>query len=248
MPLRHGSLAGAATGAALVGAVSSYWAIGAVASRPGRRVARRAVVCEVPTRRGQIALTFDDGPDPEYTEKVVDALGPARATFFVLGRNARRHPELVRATASVGHEIASHGFGHERLTRLTPRRTIADLEAGRDAVVEATQGMPPRYYRPPHGLFNLAAWCAAPRLGMARALWSISSRDWADAATPESIATRVLDAAAPGKVVLMHDAGGRSGRAAVTVRAIPLILEGLRGRGLEPVTLTELIDKAARSR
>jgi peptidoglycan/xylan/chitin deacetylase (PgdA/CDA1 family) len=228
------------------GAAASYWLIGGVASRPGRRLARKHVVARVRTRQPHIALTFDDGPDPVYTQLVVDALGAggAAATFFVLGANARLHPHIVRHSLSAGHEIASHGFAHDRLTRLTPRRTVGDLRAASTAIVDATAGVAPRFYRPPHGLFNLAAWHAAPRLGMERALWSRSARDWAVGETPDSVARRVLDGVGAGEVVLLHDAGGFDGRAAVTADALPLILAGLRRKGLIPVTLSQLVDRA----
>ena len=239
--MSSGAALSTAAGVAVAAAVSSYWAIAAVASKPARRVTHGLVVSRVRTGLDRVALTFDDGPDPRFTPQVMDALGDVRATFFVLGRQVREFPSVVRAAHEAGHEIASHGFGHERLTRLTPRRTLSDLRDGRDAVAEAI-GVAPRFYRPPHGLFNLVAWYASPRLGMRRTLWSTSARDWSPGATPESVAERVLEAAAPGQVVLMHDAGGHDGRAAVTVAAIPLILDGLRRRGLQPVTLSELVD------
>ncbi len=219
--------------------VGSYWGINALSTRTGRRLAGNRLVSLVPTCRPEIALTFDDGPDPLYSLQIADALGEGRATFFVVGERVCRYPEVVAALDRRGHEIASHGYAHRKLTRSGPLATVQDLRASVDAVRSAT-GSSPRYYRPPHGLFNLAAWFAAPRLGLARALWSDSSRDWHQDATPESIVRAVLDVARPGAVILMHDghANGDGNRAARTLAAIPAIIDGLEVLGLRSVTLS----------
>jgi peptidoglycan/xylan/chitin deacetylase (PgdA/CDA1 family) len=220
--------------------VGSYWGIGAVATQRGRRLASPFVVSSVATQRPAVALTFDDGPDARHTRGVVDALGASRATFFVLGNRTRQWPSIVRETAEAGHEIASHGYDHTHLWKLSPSQTMQDLRDGRQAIIDAT-GRPPAAYRPPHGLFNLSAWIGAEKLGMRRTLWSASARDWADDASPESITARALAGARAGAVILMHDGGGSSDRAEKTVQAVPAILAGLRQLGLEAVTLTELL-------
>lgn len=232
-----------AAGGVGAGMVAAYWGIGGVASRRVRPFASSWVVSQVPTRRPAVALTFDDGPDPEFTARITEALGAARATFFVLGARTRAWPSLVRETFAAGHEIASHGDDHTHLWTLSPRATLRDLHAGHRAVCDAI-GQPPTAYRPPHGLFNLAAWVGAPRLGMRRTLWSLSSRDFADGMTAEAVAARVLDGVRPGSVVLMHDSADGEDRPARTLAALPVVLEGLRARGLEPVTLGELLSGA----
>lgn len=236
-----------ATGAAALAAVAAgggaaalYWGIALAASGPGRRVFERSLVWRGAGDRPVVALTFDDGPHPRYTEAFARALDGERATFFALGASARRWPSVLREVASAGHEVACHGDTHRRMTRLSPRETAEELRRGRGAITKAA-GAEPRFFRPPHGLFNLAAWVWAPRLGMRRTLWTASARDWEATATPDSITGRVLDAAVPGAILLLHDAGGWEDRPARTLEALPGIVHGLRDRGLGLVTLTELV-------
>jgi peptidoglycan/xylan/chitin deacetylase (PgdA/CDA1 family) len=186
-----------------------------------------------------IALTFDDGPDPAYIGRFVDALGEARATFFVLGENVRRWPRLTRDISSAGHEVACHGDVHRNLATLGPGYTIEALRRAHESIADAV-GLAPRFYRPAYGVFNLPAWLAAPRLGMRRTLWSAWARDWEEQATPELICARILQGARPGAILLLHDADGSAGAPERTLSALPAILRGLRERGLQPVTMSEL--------
>lgn len=228
-----------AAGVAL-GAAGSYWGIAVGASGPGRRLFPRALLSSVATDRPEVALTFDDGPDPDFTERFLLALKGTPATFFSLGARARQWPELVRSIVEEGHEVACHGDTHRRLTRLSPSATVRELRRGAASIAEAS-GRAPRFFRPAHGLFNLAAWVETPRLGMRRTLWTASARDWEREATSESIAGRILGAAAPGAILLMHDSGGWPGRPSRTLAALPAIVEGLTDRGLRPVTLSRLV-------
>ncbi|MGZ6792336.1 MAG: polysaccharide deacetylase family protein, partial [Mycobacteriales bacterium] len=194
-------------------AAGSYWGVGAVAAAPARRATRDLVVSRVRTSRPEVALTFDDGPDPEWTLRIADALDGAPATFFVLGEQTRRHPEVVAELVRRGHEVACHGDRHRRLTRLSPRETVADLRAAHAAVLSAA-GTAPAFFRPPHGLLNLAACWESARLAMRPALWSTSSGDWRPDATVDGVCRQVVGTAVPGSVVLLHDGGGRPGRPA----------------------------------
>ena len=112
-------------------AVGSYWAAGLAVTDAGRRLLRRSVLSRVDTERRAVALTFDDGPDPHYTERFIDALDGSRATFFVLGEAVRRCPQIARSAAQAGHDVASHGDTHRRLSRLGPQATVAELRRGR---------------------------------------------------------------------------------------------------------------------
>ena len=239
---RRGVSAGAITGltCSVAGLVGSYWAVGAVATQRGRRIATSLVVSRVATERPAVALTFDDGPHERHTRRVVDALGASRATFFVLGNRTRQWPSIVRETMEAGHEIASHGYDHTHLWKLSPSQTMQDLRRARQAIMDAT-GRRPAAYRPPHGMFNLSAWIGAQKLEMRRTLWSASARDWAHDASPESITANALAGARAGAVILLHDGGGSDDRAEKTVQALPALLDGLRQRGLEAVTLAELL-------
>ncbi len=187
-----------------------------------------------------VALTFDDGPHPEGTPAALDALAAAgaRATFFLVGEQVRRFPELAAEVVARGHAVALHCDRHRNLLRLTPRAIRADLERAAAAVADAT-GRRPRLQRPPYGIFSAAGLRAVRGLGLAPLLWSKWGRDWTASATAESVATLALDGIGPGDVVLLHDADHYSvpGSWRATVAALPPILDRLQVLGLETVTL-----------
>lgn len=238
--------AAAGSAGALAATAAVYWGIGAVMVPPLRGLAGGQVLSDVRTARRLVALTFDDGPDPELVPGFLQALGGAPATFFVLGESVRRSPDAVRAIAAAGHEVACHGDDHVSLAHRLPAATVVGLRRARDSVAGAT-GRPPRYFRPPYGFFNGAAWAAAPRLGMRRTLWTAWARDWEPEATAERTSARILRAARPGAILLLHDARGRSGAPRRTMAAVPRILEGLSRRDLRPVTLSELVAAGRRT-
>ena len=160
--------------------------------------------------RRQVALTFDDGPDPVITERLLAALGDVPATFFWLGASVRRWPWLAREAAARGHELACHGDDHRPLAALGPRATVRSLRRARDYDRRGRRRRP-ALLPPAYGVFNAAAWVAAPRLGMRRTLWSRWAWDWQARATPRSIASRTLAGARPGGILLLHDADGSEG-------------------------------------
>src|SRR5262245_10872398 len=156
--------------------------------------------------RPRAALTFDDGPGP-WTADVLDALDRegVRATFFVLGRQARRHPELVRRIAAGGHELASHGDDHGILLFRGPRHVAGQLGRTEEAVREAIGAdVPLRLFRTPHGYRNPLTWAAARRRGYRMAGWT---RGTFDSSQPgaAAIAERAARALRPGAVILLHD-------------------------------------------
>jgi peptidoglycan/xylan/chitin deacetylase (PgdA/CDA1 family) len=151
-----------------------------------------------------IALTFDDGPDPDSTPAVLDLLAShdAVATFFCVGYRARQHPGLVRRIAEAGHAVGSHSETH-RVTGLSPRDTMADYLAGRRSL-EDVLGRPVPLFRPPHGHLGWRGARALRGSGLRTWLWTVDPADYAPGTTAES-AFRTLDTAAGGDVVLMHD-------------------------------------------
>jgi peptidoglycan-N-acetylglucosamine deacetylase len=222
-------------------AAAGYWGMAATVTPPVRRLlGDRLVLCSVPTTEPSLALTFDDGPDPALVGRFLAALDGSPCTFFVLGTCVRHAPGLARLTAASGHELACHGDTHQSLARLPPRATAVSLRRARATIADAC-GRPPRFYRPTYGIFNLAGWSVASCLGMRPTLWSAWARDWEERATPALIAARVLRAAAPGAILLLHDADGSPGAPERTLAALPLILNGLRDRGLRTVTLSDLV-------
>ncbi len=178
----------------------------------------------------RVLLTFDDGPHPQGTPAVLDLLREAdlKATFFLVGEQVERWPQLTAEIASAGHEVALHCHRHRCLLRLTPRQLRGDLRRARAAIAEAS-GQVPRRYRPPYGIFNAAALVLARAYGWEPLLWSRHGRDWQARATADSIAARVTRELRAGDVILLHDADHYSapGSWRQTVAALPRILDAL---------------------
>ncbi|HEY5428028.1 MAG TPA: polysaccharide deacetylase family protein [Solirubrobacteraceae bacterium] len=195
----------------------------------------------LPDARG-VALTFDDGPHPEGTPAVLDVLARAgaRATFFVVGEQVQRRPELVRDIVAGGHAVALHGHRHRLQLRLSTAQVADDLARGAAAVREAYGGgldQGPRWHRPPYGIYSPAGLRAARAQGLAPLLWSRWGRDWRKFTTPSRIAGRVTRSIIAGDVILLHDADFYSARGSHrrTVAALELILVELNLRKLDTV-------------
>ncbi|MEU6198850.1 polysaccharide deacetylase family protein [Streptomyces sp. NPDC047061] len=189
-----------------------------------------------------VALTFDDGPDPLSTPFFLRALDRrgVRATFFLLGSQARRSPGLVREIAAAGHEIGIHGWLHRPLLLRGPRATHDDFARARDLVGDLT-GQAPRLFRPPYGVMSTAAHLAARRLGLTPVLWTCWGEDWTARATPDSVhrtVTRDLDG---GGTILLHDSDCTSAPGAwrSALGALPRILDTCDRRGLAVGPLRE---------
>ena len=158
-----------------------------------------------PRGRGQIALTFDDGPNPAWTPQLLDLLAKHRihATFFLIGKHAVEEPYLTRYISDAGHVIGNHSWGHPNLALLSPRKVNEELKQTKQ-VLEHITGMPVRFFRPPYGGRRPDVLNAARDLGMTPVMWNVMTNDWKERSA-ENIATRISD-----KV----DACGRRGRAA----------------------------------
>lgn len=187
-----------------------------------------------------VALTFDDGPHPQGTPAVLEALreAGALATFFLAGEQVERRPALAAEIVAAGHRVELHCFRHRNQLRLTPRSLLDDAERARAAIEEAT-GQQVRDYRPPYGIFSAAGLRAIRRRGWRPVLWSRWGRDWRRRATPGSIAARATAGIGAGDVVLLHDADYYSARGSWirTAGALPSILETLGERGLRSMLL-----------
>jgi peptidoglycan/xylan/chitin deacetylase (PgdA/CDA1 family) len=189
------------------------------------------------------ALTFDDGPDPDGTPAVLEALSAAgaKATFFVLGVHARESPELIQSIVAEGHEVALHGMEHRRHDLLDPAEAEAELTAGIEAI-EAAGGKRPAWYRPPFGASSptLAALCEKLELGLA--YWTAWGQDWEES-SPARIAGLVGRDLQPGAIVLLHDSARYAQRpdAAATAGAVPLIAAAAREGGFELNSLSGAI-------
>lgn len=202
---------------------------------------RLGVVKRGPARR-MVALTFDDGPDPVHTPAILDALAAAgvRATFFMVGRRVEAAPAVARAVRDGGHDLGNHTYGHRHLWALSPAASVAEVDRGAAAVAEAT-GASPRYFRPPWGTFNWAAYVRAGQLGETRVLWSVRPEGWLRPAPGPRMAAHVVRKAHPGAIINLHDRGGHPSTPAATREALPHIIAGLRARGFEIVPLRVLL-------
>jgi len=187
---------------------------------------------------GGVALTFDDGPHPEGTPAILDVLARAgaRATFFVVGEQVERRPELVARIARAGHRVALHGYRHRLQIRLSPAQVREDLARGVAALEDAT-GNGPTWHRPPYGIYSPAGLRAVRTGGLRPLLWSRWGKDWRRRTTPPRIAARVLRGLLPGDVILLHDADFYSARGSHerTSEALSLIVGELGRRKLDTV-------------
>ena len=194
-----------------------------------------------PGDRRAVALTFDDGPDPVWTQRALEVLDQhgAKATFFLVGERARAHPEVVRAMVKAGHEIGAHGLCHRNLWWCSPGKTGEEIRRGVEILEELT-GRMVRDFRPPWGMVNLAVYPWLRRLGLRCVLWSVQP----EGLRPRSAADQaayVLARARPGAIVDLHDAEGTPGAPARLLAALPAMLDGLRGAGYDLVTVAELL-------
>lgn len=215
---------------------------------PSRRRRWRRVpgLLTVPPTRGAV-LSFDDGPDPDGTPPVLEALAQsgASATFFVLGGHVAEQPELARRIEAEGHEIALHGMEHRRHDTLSAEEAEAELRAG-IAAIETATGSRPIWYRPPFGASSPTLATVCQELGLRLAYWSAWGQDWEEA-PPQRIASLVERDLAPGAIVLLHDSAryAQRSRAMATAGAIPLIAAAAAERGLALVTLGAATDNGA---
>jgi peptidoglycan/xylan/chitin deacetylase (PgdA/CDA1 family) len=184
-----------------------------------------------------IALTFDDGPHPYYTARIVSLLKEynARATFFLVGRLALEYPVMVQALSLSGDEIASHSFTHRNLSHLSGAEVARELVSTR-RVIEDITGRACPYFRPPGGQYNAKVVMAAESIGQQMVLWSVFPKDH-EADDPGVVVDRVLAQAHDGGIVLLH-----SGKE-TTLQALPVILKELRKKGYSFVTVSEILNR-----
>jgi peptidoglycan/xylan/chitin deacetylase (PgdA/CDA1 family) len=182
----------------------------------------------LPGNAHAIALTFDDGPHPEYTPQVLSVLRTYRvqATFCVIGENAAAFPHLVHDIAAGGHVVANHSYTHPLLTRMTPAK-VKDQLARTSEVIERVLGAPPRWCRAPYGAWNAPSLAVCAGLGMEPLGWSVDTNDWARPGIAK-IQHAALTGAEPGSIILQHDGGGDRSQ---TVRAVSDYLPKLLDQG-----------------
>ena len=203
---------------------------------------RGDVIWEIPNREKIIALTFDDGPDPEDTPQILDLLKQyhAKATFFVVGKQVQEHPELAKRQVAEGHELANHTFDHMYFNRRSsPEVIVRELRETQEAIYQVT-GKKTYLFRPPGGYYNDRMIQICKKEGYLVVMWSWHQDTW-DWNRPgvAKIVNKVLNNARNGDIVLMHDhVEGKS----QTVDALKQILPELQKRGYRFVTVSELVE------
>lgn len=206
-----------------------------------------------PGDRPLVALTFDDGPDPEATPRVLQLLAQhgARATFFVIGERAARHPEVIAAIARAGHQIESHSHRHSWWTAFTPRRRLAAELRTAQAVIAAASGREPRWFRPPIGILSPEVVGAAQAVGLRLCAWSCKARDGLAGTSVAAALARLRAGLEPGAILLLHDAaeprpgpprpGPPRSAPPIAPAVLAALLPELARRQLRAVTLDELL-------
>ena len=198
------------------------------------------VVPEVKTSTLVIALTFDDGPDPEGTPAVLQVLSKhqAKATFFMIGKQAEKYPDLVRRVHLEGHEIGNHGYLHSYSLYRNVSKAMKDIEETQNLIYRLT-GRRPALYRPPGGYISeeLALALAKKSITVVTWSWIQDTKDWRS--PPADIqAGHILHYAKPGQILIFHDGGPNRGE---TIKTVDICLAKLASQGYRFVTVSELI-------
>ncbi|MCL5291107.1 MAG: polysaccharide deacetylase family protein [Actinobacteria bacterium] len=195
-----------------------------------------------------VAITYDDGPNPKYTPRILEILQTkeARATFFCTGLHVEKYPEIARRIVAEGHDIGSHTYSHRDLVPAT-RRVVEDQLRRAEAAIFSVTGVATRLFRPPRGLYsNAVRRIVVDEFGLQMILWTVSALDWRGL-TPKQIVRRIARYVRPGAIILFHDSGAllrrEGGKRASTVEALPLVIDYLRSAGYEIVPVSEMLDR-----
>lgn len=200
------------------------------------------VICSARSERG-LALTFDDGPHPEHTRTVARHLKKfgARATFFVIGEKAERHPDLLRELVDQGHEVGVHGYRIDRWLTLRSAEAAHDDLARCVEVIERATGERPDLFRPPYGLVTPRIVRATDELDLDIIGWSARALDGLARTTADQLLRRAVPALRGGAILCLHDAAERDDRLPVAPGALPALLAAVAERNLTAVTISELL-------
>lgn len=188
-----------------------------------------------------VAITFDDGPNPDYTlevARILDEYG-AKGTFFEVGKAVAQRPDITKALLADGQVVGNHSYLHDAVRYLDPG--YPELERAERAIARET-GVCPALFRPPHGTHTPFMSHIVDDRGMTLVTWDVSAQDWVED-DPGRLAANILAKVKPGSIILLHDGldGNIPADRSVVVKALPAILDGLAAKGLRPVTLPELL-------
>lgn len=208
------------------------------------------VIWEVDTNEKFVAITFDDGPHPVFTPKILDILAKynAKATFFVAGNKVKRFPEVLKREAAEGHEIANHTYNHIYSRNITAEKLTTELN-DTDAIIQQITGQKPKLYRPVGGIFNELIINTAVQNNKLVILWSWHQdpKDWRSPAA-NHISEVITKGVQPGNIILLHDWNGtEESKVSQTVLALDSILAHLYKNGYKCVTVSELLYRSKKT-
>ncbi|MBI4743915.1 MAG: polysaccharide deacetylase family protein [Actinobacteria bacterium] len=192
-----------------------------------------------------ISLTFDDGPNPNFTPKILDVLKEknVKGSFFVTGAHVHKYPDIARRIVSEGHDIGNHTYSHREIAPSTRKAILWQLKRA-DNIIHSATGVRTRLFRPPRGIYSNASRKLLVSEGYQIVLWTISSIDWRGI-NAKVMAKRVLKYARNGGIVLFHDSGALIRKEGAsrenTVEALSLIIDGLKERGFDIVPVSEFL-------
>lgn len=206
---------------------------------------RWGTIFRVKTDKKRVLLTFDDGPSPEWTPKILDELRAAdiKAVFFMIGHHVQKYPDIARRVADEGHTIGNHGYAHSVMFYYTPAEIEEEIKYT-EHVIRETTGQTTKYFRPPKAWMKQAIKDKVRSMGYETVLWSLNSKDWVSF-NHKSIVKYISKHVKNGDILLFHDSGNVSttegGNRRQTVKSISLLARTLREKGFEFVTIEELI-------
>ncbi|WP_233277381.1 polysaccharide deacetylase family protein [Paenibacillus durus] len=193
-------------------------------------------------RTKEIALTFDDVPDPRFTPQILNVLRRYRvkATFFIVGRRAAKHPALVRRIVSEGHSIGNHSYNHPQFTKLSLRQFRSQIMRAEN-IINKIAGFRPRLIRPPYGEITEQQLKWAEAQGYKLVNWNVDSLDWKGLSS-QQVKHNILSRAGKGSIILQHGGGGVGSNLKGTIEALPDVIESLRRKGYTFVTVPEMLN------
>ncbi len=196
-----------------------------------------------------VSLTFDDGPSPAYTPQILDILKEkgVKSSFFLVGRNVEKYPDIARRIVAEGHDIGNHTYAHRDLVP-SIRKVVLDQLRKTDLAIQNATGVKTRLFRPPRGIVsNAVRKLVVDQEGYRIILWTVSSMDWSGI-SPKTIVRRIRWYTRSGGIILFHDSGAlirnEGASRGNTVQVLPVIIDYLRERrGFEIIPITEMLDR-----
>ena len=213
-------------------------------------IVRKGTVYHINAINKLVALTFDDGPSPVWTPKILDELKKAhiKATFFMLGEHVAKYPGIARRVAAEGHDIGNHTYDHHVLLYYTQGELFKEINKT-ERIIEKTAGIKTKYFRPPKAWLTAEEKNRIEGMGYKIILWSLNSKDWVTF-DEKYMVKYIVKNIRPEDIILFHDSGGvfstEGGDRDETVQTIPRLVGKLRERGFRFVTITELLNSGMR--